>query len=279
MKTTKTAVIADIHGNLCALKTVLDDIEKKGCEEIICLGDIVAKGFHNSACVKLVRKHCAHSLMGNCDAYFSMPLSMFAKEREIHLVKEYQKTMDAEDIAWLAALPFSYECMISGRLVRFFHAGPDSYNNYRTTTFSASIDEKYSMFAPTEHTQSSKFADVVIYGHVHMQMMNRLYNRTLICAGSVGNPLDFVRNDAKDAKASNTTGAQYLIIEGIKGEENGTFSVSFEQVPYDISAELKDCRDFFEYEDLAYELTTGKYRRYEKIRRVLLKDGIDLDKV
>lgn len=279
MKMTKTAVIADIHGNLTALKTVLDDIEKKGCEEIICLGDIVAKGFHNSACVKLVRKHCAHSVMGNCDAYFSKPLSAFAKDREIHLVQEYQKTMDEEDIAWLASLPFSYECMISGRLVRFFHAGPDSYNNYETTTFSASLDEKYSMFAPSVHTQSDVYADVVIYGHVHMQMMNRMYNRTLICAGSVGNPLDFVRNDAKDANVSNTTNAQYLIIEGINGEEDGPFSVSFQQVPYDISSELSDCKEFFEYDDLAYELTTGKYRRYEKIRRVLLKDGIDLDKV
>ena len=47
----------------------------------------------------------------------------------------------------------------------------------------------------------------------------------------------------------------------------------------DIAGELRASEEFFEYDDLAYELKTGKYRRYEKIRKVLLKDGIDLDLV
>ena len=38
------AVISDIHGNLEALKSVLEDIKKRNIEKIICLGDIIAKG-------------------------------------------------------------------------------------------------------------------------------------------------------------------------------------------------------------------------------------------
>ena len=35
-----TAFISDIHGNLPALEAVLEEIDKLGCGQVICLGDI-----------------------------------------------------------------------------------------------------------------------------------------------------------------------------------------------------------------------------------------------
>ena len=40
----RIALIADIHGNLSALKAVLADIKHKGITHIYCLGDIAIKG-------------------------------------------------------------------------------------------------------------------------------------------------------------------------------------------------------------------------------------------
>lgn len=62
-----TAVISDMHGNATALKAVLADIESKGVDRIVCLGDIVGYGPEPLACVDLVRERCAWSLMGNHD--------------------------------------------------------------------------------------------------------------------------------------------------------------------------------------------------------------------
>jgi diadenosine tetraphosphatase ApaH/serine/threonine PP2A family protein phosphatase len=62
-----TAVISDIHGNAEALKSVLADIERRGIERIVCLGDIVGYGPEPLACVDLVRERCAWCLMGNHD--------------------------------------------------------------------------------------------------------------------------------------------------------------------------------------------------------------------
>lgn len=62
-----TAIISDIHGNVEALRRVLDDIEQHGCDRIICLGDIVGYGPDPIECVDLVRKRCAWALMGNHD--------------------------------------------------------------------------------------------------------------------------------------------------------------------------------------------------------------------
>ena len=62
-----TAVISDIHGNAVALRAVLADIESKGIDRIVCLGDIIGYGPEPLACVDLVRERCAWSLMGDHD--------------------------------------------------------------------------------------------------------------------------------------------------------------------------------------------------------------------
>lgn len=62
-----TAVISDIHANADALRVVLDDIEKRGVERIICLGDIIGYGPEPLACVDLVAERCEWSLIGNHD--------------------------------------------------------------------------------------------------------------------------------------------------------------------------------------------------------------------
>jgi len=62
-----TAVISDIHGNAAALREVLADIEARGIERIVCLGDIVGYGPEPLECVDLVQERCQWALMGNHD--------------------------------------------------------------------------------------------------------------------------------------------------------------------------------------------------------------------
>ena len=62
-----TAVISDIHGNATALRRVLEDIESRGVDRIVCLGDIVGYGPEPLECVDLVEEKCAWALMGNHD--------------------------------------------------------------------------------------------------------------------------------------------------------------------------------------------------------------------
>ena len=54
----KLAIISDIHGNLVALKSVLDDINSRGIDKIYCLGDLVAKGAEPKQSLELIRKTC-----------------------------------------------------------------------------------------------------------------------------------------------------------------------------------------------------------------------------
>lgn len=72
----KLAFIADIHEDIINLKKAFRKIEKAGCDEIICLGDIsgfTVPNFHYydtrnaHECLKLVREKCKISILGNHD--------------------------------------------------------------------------------------------------------------------------------------------------------------------------------------------------------------------
>ena len=62
------AIIADIHSNLAALTSVLDDIEHRGgADEIWCLGDIVGYGPDPCECLAITRRTTDICVAGNHD--------------------------------------------------------------------------------------------------------------------------------------------------------------------------------------------------------------------
>ena len=59
------AIISDIHGNLEALRAVLDDIEHLGIRDVICLGDVVGYGPQPRECLDLVKSVAKFTILGN----------------------------------------------------------------------------------------------------------------------------------------------------------------------------------------------------------------------
>ncbi len=62
----RRAILSDIHGNLEALKTVLEDAQAQGCSQVICLGDIVGYGPEPNECIDVARTFDA-AIIGNHD--------------------------------------------------------------------------------------------------------------------------------------------------------------------------------------------------------------------
>lgn len=276
----KIAIISDIHGNREALKTTLEDIKRRKCNKIICLGDIVSKGGFSNDCIDLIKNNCDIVLCGNCDEYFTSKHDLTqVDEIEKQRIIKYDKQISAENKEYLKSLPYCYEFYLSGRLVRLFHAGPDSIYNYSNVGAWASIDKKFQMFEPNSLTISDNIADIVIYGHIHIQVMNKMYNRTLICCGSVGNNLEYIRNDEKDGNTLNTTCANYVIIEGVvDSKEHDTLDIDFIQVQYDIDKEIEETVDRIS-KGTIYELKHGMYRDRDKVNNILMQQGIDIENI
>lgn len=277
----KIAIISDIHGNLEALKATLKDIEKRNVDRIICLGDTIAKGIHPKECLDLIKENCEIVLQGNCDAHFSMEYEHIDKmpEQEQKRIKWNQSLINKEDREYLLKLPFCYEFYMSGSLVRLFHATP-TVNNKAILNVD-SIETKYQMFLPSKNTVSQMKADVVIYGHIHHPYMDKIYNKTLINVGSVGNSFDVIRNKNKDSNVLETTKSNYLIIEGEYNskEYNSDIAFQFVKVPYDIERELKGENLNIESDNYRFELKEGKYRDMSRINENFKRLGIDVEKI
>jgi diadenosine tetraphosphatase ApaH/serine/threonine PP2A family protein phosphatase len=63
----RIALLSDVHGNLPALRAVLDDVRSEGVDEVWCLGDLVGYGAQPNECVALARESCDVCLAGNHD--------------------------------------------------------------------------------------------------------------------------------------------------------------------------------------------------------------------
>lgn len=277
----RIAIISDIHGNLEALKATLKDIQKRNVNKIICLGDTIAKGVHPKECIQLVKKNCEIVLQGNTDIYFAMEHKDINNlpEQEQKRIKWNQSLITKNDRKYLLSLPFCYEFYMSGSLVRLFHATPEANN--KAILNLDNIETKYNMFLPSEKTCTQKIADVVIYGHIHHPYLDKIYNKTIINVGSVGNSFDVIRNDLKDSSELETTKSYYLIIEGEYQSKEYTSDISFQfvKVPYDIEKELKDENINIEKDSYRYEIKKGKYRDMTKINENFKKLGIDVNKI
>ena len=275
------AIISDIHGNLEALKSTLQDIEKRNIDKIICLGDIIAKGVHPKECLKLVKENCEVVIQGNTDRYFSIEYKNIEElpEQEQKRIKWNQSLITEEDRKYLLTLPFCYEFYMSGSLVRLFHATP-TVNNKAIINVD-NLETKFQMFLPSENTYTQNVADVVIYGHIHHPYMDKIYNKTLINVGSVGNSFDVIRNDSKDSSVLETTKCNYLIIEGEYGAQEYTSDISFTfvKVPYNINKELDDESLNIEQDNYRFELKEGKYRDMTRINENFRRLGIDIEKI
>lgn len=61
------AVVSDIHSNLLALEAVLEDANRIGFDEIVCLGDMVGYGPNPNECIEALLAYDNNTIAGNHD--------------------------------------------------------------------------------------------------------------------------------------------------------------------------------------------------------------------
>jgi protein phosphatase len=244
----KIAVISDVHGNMPALETVLDDIRGRGIDLIYNLGDLVGKGPYSDQAIDRCRDVCQVIVRGNWDDAILKPV-------EGKVGMWYRAQIGEERLAYLDTLPNVFDFWMSGKRVRLYHASQESL--YTRVHPSHPRDVHEAMFTNTPFTgMDNPPPDVVGYGDIHSAYMLSFEHKILFNAGSVGNPLDMPL-------------ATYVILSGKLDSQNAdTFSVDFVRLPYDIETTIEQARQINapDLDVYAVELRTAVYRgRQQKV--------------
>ena len=212
----KVAVISDIHGNFQALKSVLDDMAKFGCEKILCLGDLAMAGPEPGVIIDYVQEQdCWEIIQGNTDkmiaeystelfnqVYSTFPVMANALADDVKILSEAQKN-------FLKNLPQQKEIDICGVKVLMVHGSPRKNNEDILPDFP--IEKVEEIISGTD-------ADLIFCGHTHIPCGYQTNKKqTVVNVGSVGRPM---HGEPK---------ACYVIANF----ENGTFSIEHRFVNYD----------------------------------------------
>lgn len=103
----KIAVLADIHGNLKALKTALNIVREEQVDRIFVCGDVVGYGEQPNQCCKTVRSLDCPVVAGNHD-WAVAGLTEYKDTHSADAIKgiEYPKTVvTPQNLSWLKGLP------------------------------------------------------------------------------------------------------------------------------------------------------------------------------
>ena len=217
----RTALIADIHGNLVALDAVLSDIDRRGADRIVCLGDVAATGPQPRDAIERVAGLGCDVVMGNTDEWLVEPrdesiedddtrriveIDLWAhdqlEDRHIELVRGYQPVVELDGLL----------C---------YHGSPRS-----NTEVLLPITPETELAAMLDgHAEA-----IMAGGHTHMPMLRRHGASLVINPGSVGMPFEH----AAGGTFRNPPWAEYAIA--------GDGEVEFHRVRVDVGAVTRDAR-------------------------------------
>ncbi len=117
----RIALLADIHGNLEALESILENIKKQDIDEIICLGDSIGIGPNSKECIDLLIDNNVKSVLGNYEIYLlkgtNFDSSIVGEEKEHY--KWVKDSLTDREITYIEKCPFYYQINIEYEHLKF----------------------------------------------------------------------------------------------------------------------------------------------------------------
>ncbi len=230
----RLALFSDIHGNLVALKAVLADIEARGVDDIICLGDVATLGPRPHEVIALIRELDCPCIIGNHDAFMLDP-DLIHTYTKVPIVIESvdwcREQLSADELDFFKGfVPSLRIALPDGRGLFIYHATPRSHmEDLLATTPPEQVDE---MLAGHDEA-------LMIGGHTHIQMFRQHRGRLLINPGSVGLPFkEYTAGQAPEVLPH----AEYAIIQA----DEDAVSVELKRVALD-KAELRAALEGSDY--------------------------------
>jgi predicted phosphodiesterase len=156
----RIGLISDVHGNLPALRTTLERLDRERLDRLVCLGDVVGYGGDPEACLELVRARSETVVMGNHDAAAAHPWARSTFQSYARTaIEAHAAWLGAEALEFLAGLPGAVHTGNGGgRGVFLIHGTPGETYPFTYLTSAAEAGPALASFR-------ERFAAV---GHTHV---------------------------------------------------------------------------------------------------------------
>lgn len=240
----RLAIFSDVHGNLIALETVLEDIEANApYDYIIFGGDAGSGGPHVHECIERIRTIPGIlGVYGNADERFvrevEIPDYILENPTWLSMWDEANSWANAratpEDVAYLASLP--YELRLSptnspGDDLLIVHASPLAVTKGIYPSEADQL-EYAGKILQTDDTARERLAGTtakyVAFGHLHIPFVRKIDDVMLINFSSVSRP-----------EIQSDWHAKWAILTFADGQ----WQVEHRRVAYDYEAALRACED------------------------------------
>lgn len=243
--TKRFAIFADIHANIAALKSVVEDAGKNDITDFICVGDIVGYNASPNECVNVIRELDCFTVRGNHDHYCSTENESLDDFHPIaaSVITWTRDQLTEENTKWLKNLPL-YAFHNGMTLVHSTLDMPERWG-YVFESIEAEAHFCY------QNTQ------LCFHGHTHVPVVFEKHSNTVmrhepnnflislghkyfVNTGSVGQPRD------------NNPDASYCIYD------TKTRTIEFRRVEYDVEDTQRRIREAGLPERLAQRIITGR---------------------
>lgn len=185
------AVLADIHGNLAALRAVLADLATQSYDQLVIAGDLVMNGPHPKETLACVRALQVPTLFGETDR------AVVEARSDNALACWTAEHIGAEGVAYLDTLSFSHSIMPPQQAspeaeLLIVHATPTNAAAFLVLQPN-SLDSRCSTPTPEAEVSAligSAHARLILHGHLHYASSGWVGGQHVISIGAVGFPFD-----------------------------------------------------------------------------------------
>ncbi len=227
----RIGIFSDVHSNIEALAAVKAEMERLGCDRLVCLGDVVGYGASPNETCSLIRDMAEVTLLGNHDAAVAGRMDYsFYYDAARHALDWTVGKLEPANLAWLQGLPYTHRIGDVG----FCHGSPlepESYEyifaEHQARELLAVLDElpEITFIGHSHLCKAFALRDGEVHDVIAQRFTVRPGYRYICSVGSVGQPRDY------DARACFVT------------YDTEKRLVQFHRVEYDVSASAQKIFD------------------------------------
>lgn len=227
--TTQFALLADVHANFPALQAVLNDLDARGIQDVLVLGDVVGYGPHPRECIAMLRERGFVVIQGNHDYGVATGNTQRGFSKLARSVVEWtRERLNADELQWLATLPpfFRHDDWLA------VHGAPIDKQFFYGYVYHMTYTDNLNWLA-------REGLRLAFHGHTHLagayvrrdgkdlhwtgeRLSLADAEQTLLCPGSVGQP------------RGGRAGAEYAVVDRVSGV------VDYISLDYDCEITVRD---------------------------------------